>query len=166
MAQIFKLCISIFFFITIFSCNKKSDIPSNKLEENKFNKSKIILCKFPDTIKLNKVVDGSIQYDVSNIGFNPNLIDNRFLELILSTSINKDLANYKEIDNNRLLSFTDSLSTGKFIFKAVFEKKGKQILNIAIRDYMYLKPTKATPVDKITLRTSDCLFSKQVFVVK
>ena len=88
------------------------------------------------------------------------------MELILSTSIKKNLAEYKEIDKNRLLSFVDSIPTGKFKIVAVFEQAGKQILNIAIRDHMFLKPDKNTPSDKIKLRTSDCLFSKEVYVIK
>lgn len=167
MEQTFKsriIIIFISFIFSIISCQKEKI--EKKQTDYGINKSKIISCNFPDTIKLNKVVEGKIKYDVNNLDFNKNLISSRFLELILSTNINKNLAEYKEIDKNRLLSFVDSIPTGTFKIAAVFEHEGKQILNIAIRDYMYLKPTKATPRDKIILRTSDCLFSKQVFVVK
>ena len=158
-----RIVLFIFFVFISISCQ-------NEKKENKsnvgVNKSKIISCSFPDTIKLNKVVQGTLQYDINNIDFNKNLISSRFLELILSTSIKKNLAEYKEIDKNRLLSFVDSIPTGKFKIVAVFEQEGKQILNIAIRDHMFLKPDKNTPSDKIKLRTSDCLFSKEVYVIK
>ena len=40
------------------------------------------------------------------------------------------------------------------------------MLNIVIRDNMFLKPEKNSPKDKITLRTADCVFSKDVFVIE
>ena len=76
------------------------------------------------------------------------------------------LAEYNEVDKDRLLSYIDSIPTGKFTFVAVFEKKGNQMLNIVIRDNMFLKPEKNSPKDKITLRTADCVFSKDVFVIE
>jgi len=151
-------------FFSFFSCqNEKKERKSNNLS---INKSKIISCNFPDTIKLNKVVEGTLQYDINNVDFDKNLISSRFLELILSTSIKKNLAEYKEIDKNRLLSYVDSIPTGKFKIAAVFEHEGKQILNIAIRDNMFLKPDKNTHKDSLVLRTADCLFSKEVYIIK
>ena len=152
-----------FFFFSISCQNEKKEKKSNNFG---INKSKIISCNFPDTIKLNKVVEGTLQYDINNIDFDKNLISSRFLHLILSTSINKNLAEYKEVDKNGLLSYVDSIPTGKFKFAAVFEREGKQILNIAIRDNMFLKPDKNTHKDSLILRTADCLFSKEVYVIK
>ncbi|MDN3672966.1 hypothetical protein QWY99_07865 [Flavobacterium branchiarum] len=159
MEQIFKITKCIFIALIIISCNNKKEESSKE----ELNKSKILYCSFPDTVKINKVVDGKLQYYASNS--DSSITSSRFLELLLSTNINKELANYDEIDNNRLLSYVDSLNTGKFEFKAVFEKKGKQTLNIVIRDNKFLKPQKNMPSDKITLRRDDCLFSKEVFVV-
>ncbi len=165
MEQIFKITriiIFISFIFSIVSCQKdKSEI---KHTDSGINKNKIISVKFPDTVKLNKVIEGTLQYDITNTGFNKEIISSRFLELILSTSINKELADYDKINSNRLLSFIDSIPTGKFKIAAVFEKKGNQILSIAIRDNMFLKPDKNTPKDKMTLRRADCLFSKEVYV--
>lgn len=166
MEQIFKALKLILIILMIISCNSKKDESTDNIFDKSIDKNKILSYNFPDTVKLNKVIDGKLQYDINNISFDSSIISSRFLELILSTDINKELANYDEIDDNRLLSYVDSLAIGKFNFKAVFEKKGKQTLNIAIRDYMYLKPNKNTPPDKMTLRTSDCLFSKDVYVVE
>ncbi|MFC0779627.1 hypothetical protein [Flavobacterium sp. HJSW_4] len=163
MKQIFKIagCCAIVLFII--SCNNKKEQNLQDDLKNDLNKSKILSCSFPDTVKINTVMDGKLQYDVRNI--DSTITSSRFLELILSTNINKELANYNEVNNNALLSYVDSLNTGKFEFKAVFEKEGKQILNIVIRDHKFLKPQKNTSPDKMTLRTSDCLFSKEVYVV-
>jgi hypothetical protein len=163
MEQIFKITRYVFIALIIISCNNKKDENLKEALKNNLSKSKILFCSFPDTVKVNKVIDGKLQYDVSNI--DSTITSSRFLVLVLSTSVNKELANYNEVNNNALLSYVDSLNTGKFEFKAVFEKKGKQMLNIVIRDYKYLKPDKNTPQDKIRLRTSDCLFSKEVYVV-
>ncbi|KAF2082444.1 hypothetical protein [Flavobacterium sharifuzzamanii] len=162
--EIYKIakCLLVTFFII--SCNNKKEGNSNEGFKENLYKNKILFSSFPDTVKVNKVIDGNLQYDVSN--FDSNITSNRFLELLLSTSINKELANYNEIQKNVLLSYVDSLNTGKFKFKAVFEKKGKQMLNIAIRDYKFLKPSKNTSPDKMVLRTSDCLFSKEVYVIE
>lgn len=162
MEQIFKISRYVFILFMIFSCNNKKEENSNEVLKNNLDKNKILFYSFPDTVKVNKVIDSKLQYDVTNI--DSSITSSRFLELLLSTSINKELANYNEVDNNRLLSYVDSLNTGKFEFKAVFEKKGKQMLNIVIRDNKFLKP-KNTPSDKIILRRDDCLFSKEVFVV-
>lgn len=165
MGQIFKTIKYFLIALIIISCNSKEKKDSYEINKEYLNKNKILSHTFPDTVKINKVIEGSLQYDVNNVGFDSDSINSRFLELLLSTSINKELADYNEIDRNRLLSFVDSLSVGKFKFYAVFEKKGKQTLNIVIRDYMYLKPDKNIPSDEIKLRTSDCLFSKEVYVV-
>lgn len=159
MEQIFKITKCVFIALIIISCNNKKEESSKE----ELNKSKILYCSFPDTVKINKVTDGKIQYDVSNV--DSKITSSRFLELLLSTSINKELANYNEIEKNVLLSYVDSLNIGTFEFKAVFEKKGKQMLNIVIRDNKFLKNQKNTPPDKIILRRDDCLFSKEVFVV-
>lgn len=164
MGQNFKALKLIFITMIIVSCNKKSENLEEDSKSN-LNNSKILSFNFPDTIKLNKVIEGRLQYDINNIGFDPSIIDTRFLELILSADINKELANYDEINNKRLLTYVDSLAKGDFKFQAVFEKKGNQTLNIAIRDYMYLKPDEDMPSDKIKLRTSDCIFSKNVYVI-
>jgi hypothetical protein len=163
MEQIFKISRYAFILLMVLSCNNKKEENSDEALKKNFDKNKILFYSFPDTVKVNKVIDGKLQYDVSNI--DSSITSSRFLELLLSTSINKELANYNEVDNNRLLSYVDSLNTGKFEFKAVFEKKGKQMLNIVIRDNKFLKPKKNTPSDKIILRRDDCLFSKEVFVV-
>jgi hypothetical protein len=159
MEQIFKIAKYVFITIMLISCGTR--------EEKKFVEvnNKILSHSFPDTVKINTVIEGSLKYDVNSIGFESDSIASRFLELLLTTSINQELANYNQVDNNRLLSYVDSLPTGKFKFHAVFEKKGKQMINVVIRDYMYLKPDKNTPHDKMTLRISDCLFSKEVYVV-
>ncbi|MBO9584363.1 MAG: hypothetical protein J7574_09415 [Flavobacterium sp.] len=163
MEQIFKIARCVFILLIVISCNNKREDNLNEDSKKNLNKSKIIYCSFPDTVKINKVIDGKLQYDVKNV--DSSITSSRFLELLLSTSINKELANYNEVNDNALLSYVDSLNTGKFAFKAVFEKKGKQTLNIVIRDNKFLKPQKNTPPDKMTLRTSDCLFSKEVYVV-
>lgn len=165
MEQVFKIIKCLFIALIIISCNNKKEENSNQDLKTDLDlyKNKILSCSFPDTVKVNKVVEGKLQYDVSNI--DSSITSSRFLELVLSTSVNKELANYNEVDNNALLSYVDSLNTGKFEFKAVFEKKGKQMLNIVIRDNKFLKPKKNTPSDKIILRRDDCLFSKEVFVV-
>ncbi|NBL65918.1 hypothetical protein GV828_11975 [Flavobacterium sp. NST-5] len=165
MERIFKITKCFLIALILISCHTSGKKDSTEIHEEHLNNSKILSHTFPDTVKINKVIEGSLQYDVNNIGFDSDSISSRFLELLLSTSINKELADYKDIDRNRLLSFVDSLSVGKFKFYAVFEKKGQQTLNIAIRDYMYLKPDKNTPLDEVKLRTSDCLFSKEVYVI-
>jgi len=165
MEQIFKVIKCAFILLIIISCNNKKAENSNQDLETDLDlyKNKILFCSFPDTVKVNKVIEGRLEYDVSNI--DSSITSSRFLELLLSTNINKELAGYKEIENNILLSYVDTLNTGKFEFKAVFEKKGKQMLNIVIRDNKFLKNQKNIPQDKMILRTSDCLFSKEVFVV-
>lgn len=165
MEQIFKTTKYFLITLILISCNAKEKKDSIETNEKYINKNKILSHTFPDTVKVNKVIEGSLQYDVNNIGSESDSINGRFLELLLSTGINKELADYNEVNNNRLLSYVDSLSVGKFNFHAVFEKKGKQTLNIAIRDYMYLKPDKNTPSNEVKLRTSDCLFSKEVYVI-
>lgn len=163
MERIFKIISFAFTVLLITSCNNKKEENSKEALKSNLSKSKILFCSFPDTVKVNKVIDGKLQYDVSNV--DSTITSSRFLVLVLSTSVNKELANYNEVDNNALLSYVDSLNTGKFEFKAVFEKKGKQMLNIVIRDHKFLKPQKNIPRDKMILRTSDCLFSKEVYVV-
>jgi hypothetical protein len=165
MEQIFKtskIVIFIFSIVSIVSCQKdKSEI---KHTDSGIDKNKIIYVKFPDTVKLNKVIEGTLQYDITNVGFDKSTISSRFLHLILTTNRKESLVGYDELEKDYLLGFIDSIPTGKFKIAAVFEKKGKQILNIAIRDNMFLKPDKNTPKDKMTLRRADCLFSKEVFV--
>lgn len=163
MGQTFKIIRCLFIALIIISCNNKKE-ENSKTDLNLY-KNKILSYNFPDTVKVNKVIEGKLQYDVNSIEIDSSITSKRFLVLLLSTSINKELADYNEVNNNRLLSYIDSLNTGKFEFKAVFEKKGKQMLNIAIRDYKYLKPKKNTPPDKIVIRTRDCVFSKEVYVV-
>lgn len=163
MEQIFKMTKWVFITLIIISCNNKKEEKLNENLKNTLNKSKILSCSFPDTVKVNKVIDGKLQYDVSDI--DSKTTSSRFLELLISTSINKELADYNEIEKNILLSYVDSLNTGTFEFKAVFEKKGKQMLNIVVRDNKFLKPVKNTPADKVVLRKIDCLFSKEVYVV-
>lgn len=165
MGQIFKIPKFIFILFIITSCSNKKEENLEKEFESNLDKNKIISFEFPNTLKLNEVIEGKLQYDINITDFNSDTIDGRFLELILSTNINKELANYDEINNDRLLTYVDSLAKGNFVFKAVFENKGKQTLNIAIRDYMYLTPDENTPSEKIRLRRSDCLFSKSVYVV-
>lgn len=163
MEQIFKIISFAVTVLLITSCNnKKEENPNQDLKSN-LSKSKILFCSFPDTVKVNKVIDGKLEYDVSNV--DSAITSSRFLVLLLSTNVNKELADYDEVNNNRLLSYVDSLNTGKFEFKAVFEKKGKQMLNIVIRDHKFLKAQKNIAQDKMILRTSDCLFSKEVYVV-
>ena len=165
MEQIFKtskIVIFISFIFSIVSCQKdKSEI---KYIDSGINENKIIYVKFPDTVKLNKVIEGTLQYDITNTGFNKEIISSRFLHLILATNRKESLVGYDQLEKDYLLGFIDSIPTGKFKIAAVFKKKGKQILNIAIRDNMFLKPDKNTPKDKMTLRRADCLFSKEVFV--
>lgn len=165
MEQIFNGTKYLLITLILISCNSKEKENYIEINENHINENRILLHTFPDTVKINKVIEGSLQYDVDNIGFDSDSISGRFLELLLSTSVNKELANYKDVEDNILLSYVDSLSTGKFKFYAVFEKKGKQTLNIAIRDYMYLKSDKKTSSNEVKLRTSDCLFSKEVYVI-
>lgn len=168
MEQIFKTIKFIPILLILISCNSKKDENRDNQTNvnNNIDKNKILTYEFPDTVKINTVVKGKIEYDIKNINFDSKLISSRFLELLISTKINKELANYKEIDNNRLLTYTDSIPTGNFDFRAVFETEGRQMLNIVIRDYMFLKPDESTPDDKMVLRTSDCLFSKEVYVIK
>jgi len=167
MAQIFKIMKYLIFILFVVSCNnKKSKDTNSKFIYDNNSNDKIISHNFPDTVKINTVVKGNILYDIENKEQNKNLIDDRFLELLISTSTNKELAEYNEVNKNLLLSFTDTIPTGKFYFPAVFEKKGKQMLNLVIRDNMFLKPDKHTPSDKVVLRTRDCLFSKEVYVVE
>lgn len=163
MEQIFKITRYVFIALIIISCNNKKDENLKEALKSNLSKSKILFSSFPDTVKVNKVIDGKLEYDVSNI--DSTITSSRFFVLVLSTSVNKELANYNEVNNNRLLSYVDTLNTGKFEFKAIFEKKGKQILNIVIRDHKFLKLQKNIPQDKMILRTSDCLFSKDVYVV-
>lgn len=163
--QIFKKIKWLLLTLIIISCNNKKEQEKSKVLKIDQEKSKILSISFPDTVKLKKVIGGELKYDINNIGFNSDSISSRFLELLLSTSINKELANYNQIDNSRLLSYVDTIPTGKFSFKAVFEKKGKQTLNIVIRDNMFLKPDGKLPKDKMKLRTADYLFSKEVMVV-
>ena len=160
MEQIFKMIKYFFISILFISCNSKEVKNSTAIS------NKILSHNFPDTVKLNKVISGSLQYDINDIGFESDSISSRFLQLLLTTSINKGTANYSQVDNNRLLSYLDTVPTGTFKFYAVFEKKGKQTLNIVIRDHMYLKSNGKLPKDKMVLRTTDCLFSKVVYVVK
>ena len=167
MEQIFKSRRIIILIIFVYSCiSCKKEKTENTHTGYSINKSKIISCNFPDTVKLNKVVEGTLQYDITNIDFNKNIITSRFLRLILTTNRRENLLGYDQIEKDYLLGFIDSIPTGKFKIAAVFEKKGKQMLNIAIRDHMFLRPDKNTPPDKITLRTADCLFNIQVFVVE
>lgn len=165
MEQIFKITrviIFISFLFSVISCQKdKTEI---KHADSNINKNKIISFKFPDTVKRNKVIEGTLQYDIINTSYNKEAISSRFLHLILATNRKETLIGYDQLEKDYLLGFVDSIPTGKFKIAAVFEKKGKQILNIAIRDNMFLKPDKKTPKGKITLRTSDCSFSKEVFV--
>lgn len=167
MEQIFnipKIIIFISFIFSIVSCQK--DKTEKKHTDSSINKNKIISINFPDTVKLNKVIRGTLQYDITNIGFDKKTISSRFLHLILTTNKKDHLLGYDQIEKDYLIGFVDSIPTGKFKIAAVFEQEGKQILNIAIRDNMFLKHSKDTPKDKITLRTADCLFSKEVYVVK
>lgn len=165
MVQIFKKTKWLFIMLMIISCNNKKEIDSKKVLKKKINNSKIISCNFPDTVKLNKVVEGTLQYDLTNIGFDSDSISSRYLHLILATNRKEKSLEYNQIEKDYLLGFVDSIPTGKFKIVAVFEKKGKQILNIAIRDHMFLKPDGKLPKDKMKLRTADCLFSKEVMVV-
>lgn len=167
MGQVFKVIICVFIVLIIISCNNKKEENSNQnsITDLDLYKNKILYCSFPDTVKVNKVIEGKLQYDVNSIEIDSSITSSRFLQLLLSTSINKELADYNEINSNRLLSYVDKSNTGKFEFKAVFEKKGKQTLNIVIRDHKFLKPKKNTPKDKMIIRTRDCLFSKEVYVV-
>ena len=88
-------------------------------------KNKILSCSFPDTVKLNKVIEGRLLYDVNNISFDYKLINKRYLHLILTTNKTKELMSYDEIEQDYLLGYMDSLNIGDFKFKAVFEKKRK-----------------------------------------
>lgn len=166
MEQIFKKLKYLFFIIIVISCNTKKKDETDYSVDTSTNKSKIMFHNFPDTVKINTVVEGDIHYDIINDEYNKKMIDDRFLELLISTSINKELAEYDKVHDNLLLSFTDTIPTGKFHFPAVFEKTGRQTLNLVIRDHMFLKPDKNTPSDKVVLRKLDCSFSKDVYVIE
>lgn len=166
MVQILKNINYFLVFIFLISCNFKSDENDKKNEANKNIGSEIISYNFPDTVKINAVVEGNIVYDIINNDLVNNIINDRFLELLVSTSVNKTHSEYDEVNSNLLISFTDTIPTGKFHFPAVFKNKGKQTLNVVIRDHMFLKPDNNTPSDKVVLRTRDCLFSKEVYVIE
>ncbi len=173
MGQVFKIILYTYLSFLFVSCNHKKKESINTIVNDTVSvvidtsiyKNKILSCSFPDTVKLNKVIEGRLLYDVNNISFDYKLINKRYLHLILTTNKTKELMSYDEIEQDYLLGYMDSLNIGDFKFKAVFEKKGNQTLNIAIRDYMYLMPDKNTPPDKINLRTSDCEFSKKAYVI-
>ena len=166
MVQIFKITIYIFITLIFISCNSKKEEKIINVFEKNIHENKILSYNFPDTVRQNTVINGRLRYNINNINFDPELINNRYLHMILTTNKYKELLSFDEIEEDYLLGYVDSLNTGKFNFKAVFKDGGNQVLNIAIRDYMYLKPNENTPPDKMTLRTSDCLFSKKVYVIE
>ncbi|WP_192501961.1 hypothetical protein [Flavobacterium sp. PL002] len=166
MEQIIKKTKWLLILSLVIACNNKKN--KNLDRDNKYdnNISKILSISFPDTVRLNTVVEGQLQYDLNNIGFDSDSISSRFLHLILTTNRKEKLLGYNQMEKDYLLGYVDSIPTGKFKFAAVFEKKGKQMLNIAIRDNMFLKHDGELSEDEMKLRTADCLFSKEVYVIE
>ena len=99
MGQIIKILKYLFIFLLIISC-KNEEKNNLKVAKGKVIDDRIISHNFPDTVKINTLVEGSIQYDIKNIEYKKNMINDRFIELLISTSINKTLAGYDEINNN------------------------------------------------------------------
>jgi hypothetical protein len=147
--------------------NLKQKIIKNKTEHISIYKRKILSLDFPDTVKLNKVVEGNLTYDVNNIGFDPKLINSRFTVYISASNLNEEkYIPFDKLDKYAEWSIVDTLNNGKYRFYAVFEKKGRQTLNIGIMDFFYLKPSKhKSNKDKITLRKSESFMYKVVYVI-
>lgn len=163
MEQITRKTIWLLILSLFIACNSKKD--ENLINDNT-DRSKVLSISFPDTVKLNKVVEGQLEYDLNNIGFDTDSISSRYLHLILATNRKEKLLGYNQIEKDYLLGYVDSIPTGKFKFVAVFEMKGKQMLNIAIRDNMFLKNNGELSEDEMKLRTADCLYSKEVYVIE
>ena len=66
MEQIFKKLKYSLFIIIVISCNNDKNDKLNSIVDKSMDKSKILVHNFPDTVKINTVVEGYIHCDIKN----------------------------------------------------------------------------------------------------
>ena len=160
MKKIIGLCIVI---VSLLSCINK--INEEKPKSIEANKQALTFFHFPDTVKINNLIDGKLIYNLNFTDYKKDdIIESRYIYLIVNVD-DEDLLSFEEINNKRLLGFIDTLSTGEFKFKAVFTKKGNQVLNLAIQDNVIFKNNeyKDNP-DTVNVYKKELTISKTVFV--
>jgi Leucine-rich repeat (LRR) protein len=157
----------LFFSFLLISCHTKKnedEIIKKGIIKKEVKKKELTYFSFPDTVKINKLIDGELSYNLDYVDIDKKEISYRYIFLIVNVD-EKDLSSYEEINNKRLLGFIDTLATGNFKFKAVFTKKGNQVLNLAIQDNMNLRDGgfKNHP-DSMRVSKNEVTISKTVFV--
>lgn len=156
-----------FLFFYIISCQTRTndnEIVKNKINKKEVKKKELTYFSFPDTVKINNLIDGELTYNLDYVDIDKKEISYRYIVLVLNVD-DKDLLSFDEIYNNSLLGYVDTLATGNFKFKAVFTKKGNQVLNLAIQDNMNLRDGgyKNHP-DSMRVSKNVVTISKTVFV--
>jgi len=157
----------IFFSFYIISCQTKEnddEMIINNISSYEVSKNELTYFSFPDTVKINNLIDGELTYNLDYVDIDKKEISYRYIVLVVNVD-DKDLLSFDEIYNNSLLGYVDTLATGNFKFKAVFTKKGNQVLNLAIQDNMNLKDGgyKNHP-DSMRVSKNVVTISKTIFV--
>lgn len=152
----------LFFSFLLISCHPKKN--EDEIIKKEVKKNKLTYFSFPDTVKMNKLIDGELTYNLDYVDIDKKEISYRFIFLAINVD-EKDLLSFEEIHNNSLLGYVDTLVTGNFKFKAVFTKRGNQVLNLAIQDNMNLRDGgyKNHP-DSMRVSQNEVTISKTIFV--
>jgi hypothetical protein len=158
-------------FLLLSSCKKENrksliQVKSNISEtDNDFKEHEIKNFKFPDTVSINTMVEGFIEYD-RNFG---KTVDSDIKEryIFFHVGTDKDSQNLALEKFNRFpyrLAFEDTVGNGLIKFETVFTKPGLNYLHGVIEDFYNLENTDQAE-DSIKVVSKKTIITKAVNVI-
>src|SRR5690606_17405977 len=147
----------------LLSCSNSSKQKDEELTEisTKNQHQEFLMFDFPDTVQVNKIITGRLQYNLNN-GDESNM-GSRHILLFIKTE-KKERFTLDEIKRVNSLGYEDTIGNGFFTFEAVFSKQGRQFLNGVIDDVIFLEDNNLQK-DSLMMKRKETQFTKDVYVV-
>ena len=147
--------ILIFALISLISCIEGG-------ERKKQSDYKIINIVFPDTVSMNKNINGELKYDLKLDTIKSSELVKRYIFLYTSAEkISGGVDDIKKVEHN---IFIDTLGEGIFSFKANFKRLGANHLTLILQDVIFVKSD--NPDEAMLEIKDETTVVKNVFVKK
>lgn len=160
-----NILITTLIILNFFSCKEetKEHFGNNQIN---IKNNKIKFFNFPDTVKLQKMVDGVLNYNMEIEKLDQKNIKEKytFLHLLVNNN-SKEISLEKMNKSQNKFVFEDSLMNGEITFKVPFSQLGRNNLHFVIEELIVLKDSSLQINDKVKLLTRETNFEKDVLVV-
>ena len=149
--------------LMIISCKENTSRSLGKLNnEHKISQDKILSFEFPDTVQVNKLINGGLKY---NTDLEDSNFEERNIFLYVSTNQKKERESLeKMIESPNLLIHEDTIGNGQFSFQAVFTKTGKSYLHCLVQDIVFLNEEAKKSGTGAIINETD--LNKRIYVIQ